>query len=412
MMRAFTAGSASTFHTTAAKRLMISGGVARLAKKAVQDRTAKLGTPPLLAPWAAQDFQLMLALRGAPLPRCWNGTATPRRDKARTARSGGTMTTTRRHLLLAMPALALAAPARAAAWPERPVRIVVSFTAGGTTDIIARLVGNHLSEKWGQPVVIENRPGAGGNIGTEYVVRSAPDGYTLLVGSVGPLAVNQSLYRTMPYDTRKDVAAVSLLAGVPNILVVAPDFPARDVAELVKLAKEKPGALSYGSTGVGTSSHLSGALMDQMAGIQTTHVPYRGAVALNDLLSRRLDFMFATIPSVIEQIRAGKLRPMAVSSLQRSRSAPDVPAMAELGFPGFDASSWFGMVAPANTPREIVSKISGDVAAILRRPDIEKQMVEQGADPVGNTPAEFAAYINAEITRWATVVRLSGATVE
>jgi tripartite-type tricarboxylate transporter receptor subunit TctC len=149
--------------------------------------------------------------------------------------------------------------------------------------------------------------------------------------------------------------------------------------------------------------------MDQMAGIQTTHVPYRGAVALNDLLSRRLDFMFATIPSVIEQIRAGKLRPMAVSSLQRSRSAPDVPAMAELGFPGFDASSWFGMVAPANTPREIVSKISSDVAAILRRPDIEKHMVEQGADPVGNTPAEFAAFIDAEITRWATVVRLSGA---
>ncbi|WP_159350148.1 tripartite tricarboxylate transporter substrate binding protein [Roseomonas harenae] len=322
------------------------------------------------------------------------------------------MTTTRRHLLLAMPALALVAPARAAAWPERPVRIIVSFTAGGTTDIIARLVGSHLSEKWGQPVVIENRPGAGGNIGTEYVVRSAPDGYTLLVGSVGPLAVNQSLYRTMPYDTRKDVAAVSLLAGVPNILVVAPDFPARNVAELVKLAKEKPGALSYGSTGVGTSSHLSGALIDQMAGIQTTHVPYRGAVALNDLLSRRLDFMFATIPSVIEQIRAGKLRPLAVSSLQRSRSAPDVPAMAELGFPGFDASSWFGMVAPANTPREIVSKISSDVAAILRRPDIEKQMVEQGADPVGNTPAEFAAFIDAEITRWATVVRLSGAMVE
>ncbi len=320
--------------------------------------------------------------------------------------------TTRRNLLLAAPALALAASARAAAWPERPVRIVVSFTAGGTTDIIARLVGNHLSERWGQPVVIENRPGAGGNIGTEFVVRSAPDGYTLLVGSVGPLAVNQSLYRSMPYDTRRDLAPATLLAGVPNILVVVPDHPARNVQALVQMAKEKPGGLSYGSTGVGTSSHLSGALMDQMAGIQTTHVPYRGAIALNDLLSRRIDFMFATIPSVIEQIRAGKLRALAVSGLQRSRAVPEVPAMAELGFPGFDASSWFGVVAPANTPPDILRKISADAAAILKRPDIEKQMVDQGADPVGNTPAEFAAYIDSEIRRWAEVVRIAGAVVE
>jgi len=318
----------------------------------------------------------------------------------------------RRALLPAIPALLLASRARAAPWPDRPVRIVVSFTAGGTTDIIARIVGNLLSERWGQPVVIENRPGAGGNIGTEYVVRAAPDGYTLLVASVGPLAVNMSLYRTMPYDTRKDLAPISLLAGVPNILVVAPDFPARSVAELVALAKARPGSLSYGSTGVGTSSHLSGALLDSMAGIQTIHVPYRGAVALNDLLSRRLDFMFATIPSVIEQIRGGKLRAMAVSSLQRSRSAPEVPAMAELGFPGFDASSWFGMAAPTSTPDEIVRKISADVAAILRRPEIERQMVDQGADPVGGTPAEFGAYIDSEIRRWSEVVRTAGATVE
>ncbi|MCR0984815.1 Bug family tripartite tricarboxylate transporter substrate binding protein [Roseomonas populi] len=319
-----------------------------------------------------------------------------------------------RRSLLAAPMLAVPAlrPARAAGWPDRPVRIVVSFTAGGTTDIIARLVGAHLSDLWGQPVVIENRPGAGGNIGTEYVARSAPDGYTLLVASVGPLAVNMSLYKSMPYDSRKDLAAITLLAGVPNILVVAPDFPARSVAELVALAKAKPGGLSYGSTGVGTSSHLSGALMDQMAGVQTTHVPYRGAVALNDLLSRRVDFMFATIPSVIEQIRAGKLRAMAVSSLHRSRSAPDVPAMAELGFPGFDASSWFGMVAPAGTPPELVRKISSDAASILKRPDIEKQMVDQGADPVGNSPAEFAAFISAEIDRWSEVVRRSGAVPE
>ncbi|MBI0536080.1 tripartite tricarboxylate transporter substrate binding protein [Roseomonas sp. KE2513] len=318
--------------------------------------------------------------------------------------------TTRRALLLAAPALALAGPALAA-WPDRPVRIVVSFTAGGTTDIIARLVGNLLSERWGQPVVIENRAGAGGNIGTEYVARSAPDGYTLLVASVGPLAVNQSLYRTMPYDTRRDLAPISLLASVPNILVVAPDSPARSVAELVALAKQRPGGLSYGSTGVGTSSHLASAMMDGMAGVQTTHVPYRGAVALNDLLTRRIDFMFATIPSVIEQIRAGKLRALAVSTLARSRSSPEVPTMAELGFEGFDASSWFGILGPAGTPREVVERVSADAAAAVRRPDIERQMIEQGADPVGSTPEEFGAFLDKEIARWATVVRLSGASV-
>jgi len=320
--------------------------------------------------------------------------------------------TPRRALLLAAPALLLPSRARAAPWPGRPVRIVVSFTAGGTTDIIARLVGNLLSERWGQPVVIENRPGAGGNIGTEYVVRSAPDGYTLLVGSVGPLAVNVSLYRNLPYDPRRDLTAVTLLAGVPNILVVAPDSPARSVADLVRLAKERPGTLSYGSTGVGTSSHLSGALLDQMAGVQTTHVPYRGAVALNDLLSRRLDFMFATIPSVIEQIRGGRLRALAVSSIRRSRSAPEVATMDELGFAGFDASSWFGVAGPAGLPADVVTRIAADSAAILRRPDIERQMVDQGADPVGNSPAEFAAHIDAETRRWAEVVRRSGAMVE
>jgi tripartite-type tricarboxylate transporter receptor subunit TctC len=315
---------------------------------------------------------------------------------------------------LALPLLVLPAVARAqsGAYPSRPVRIVVSFTPGGTTDIIARLVGAQLSERWGQPVVIDNRPGAGGNIGTEHVARSAPDGYTLLVGSVGPLAVNMSLYRSMPYDTLRDLAPVVLLAGVPNVLVVPPRLQVADLAGLVAEARRRPGQLSYGSTGVGTSSHLSGTMLDSMAGISTLHVPYRGAVALNDLLSGRIDFMFATIPSVIEQIRGGRLRPIAVTSTRRSRSMPEVPAMAELGFPDFDASSWFGIVAPARTPDAIVSRIAADAQEVLRDPEIERKMVEQGADPSGDGPEEFRRFIDREIRRWATIVRAAGAVAE
>ncbi len=321
------------------------------------------------------------------------------------------MTLTRR-AALALPGLA-ALPARAQApFPNRPVRIVVSFTAGGTTDIIARLVGSQLERRWGQPVVIDNRPGAGGNIGTDGVAKAPPDGYTLAVGSVGPLAVNVSLYRNMPYDPRRDLAAITLLAGVPNVLIVRPDSSARDVAGLIAEAKRRPGQLSYASTGAGTSSHLSGVMLDRMAGIETVHIPYRGAVALNDMLAGRVDFMFATIPSVIEQIRSGQFRPMAVSSTTRSRSLPQVPTMVELGFPEFDASSWFGMVAPARTPPEIVNRIAEDTHAILRDPAIERQMVEQGADPVGNGPQAFAAFIDREVTRWAAIVRASGASPE
>ena len=321
------------------------------------------------------------------------------------------MLPTRRSLLAAP--LLLAAPARAQpAWPDRPVRIIVAFTAGGTTDIIARLAANQLSQLWGQPVVVENRPGAGGNIGTEFVVRAPPDGHTLLVGSNGPLAVNQSLYRSMPYDARRDLAAISLLAEVSNILVVAPTSPVRSVADLVARARARPGALSYGSTGVGTAAHLAGALLDQMAGIETLHVPYRGAVAVNDLLSGRLDFMFATAPSVIEQVRSGQLRAIAVSSRRRSRNLPELPTMIEAGFPGFDASSWFGMAAPGRTPPEVVGRIAADTIAVLRRPEIERQLVEAGAEPVANTPAEFTAFIASEMTHWAEIVRKAGATVE
>ncbi|MGG5820617.1 Bug family tripartite tricarboxylate transporter substrate binding protein [Falsiroseomonas sp. HW251] len=321
------------------------------------------------------------------------------------------MTLTRRASLV-LPLLAAPGLAGAQAFPAKPVRFVVAFTAGGTTDIIARLVGAQLERRWGQPVIIDNRPGAGGNIGSDHVAKSPTDGYTLLVGSVGPLAVNVSLYRQMPYDPRRDFAPVTLIAGVPNVLIVRPDFPARDVAALVAEARRRPGQLSYASTGSGTSSHLSGVMLDRMAGIETVHVPYRGAVALNDMLAGRVDFMFATIPSVIEQIHAGRFRAIAVTSNTRSRSLPAVPTMVELGYPEFDASSWFGMVAPARTPPEIVNRIADDVHAVLRDPAIERQMVEQGADPVGNGPAAFAAFIAREVDRWGVIVRASGATPE
>lgn len=321
------------------------------------------------------------------------------------------MTPTRR-AVLTVPFLAGVPAWAQVSFPTRPVRIVVAFTAGGTTDIIARLVGAQLERRWGQPVVIDNRPGAGGNIGTEHVVRSPPDGYTLLVGSVGPLAVNVSLYRNLSYDPRRDLAPVTLLAGVPNVLVVRPDFTARDVAGLVAEARRRPGALSYASTGAGTSSHLSGVMLDGMAGIGTVHVPYRGAVALNDLLAGRVEFMFATIPSVIEQIRSGRLRALAVTSTARSRSLPDVPTMVEAGYPEFDASSWFGIVAPARTPREVIDRIAEDAHAVLRDSAIERAMIEQGADPVGNGPEAFAAFIDREVTRWSAIVRASGATPE
>ncbi len=317
-----------------------------------------------------------------------------------------------RRAALTLPLLALPGLARAQAFPTRPVRIVVAFTAGGTTDIIARLVGAQLERRWGQPVVIENRPGAGGNIGTDHVVKSPPDGYTLLIGSVGPLAVNVSLYRNMPYDPRRDLTAITLIAGVPNVLIVRPDFAARDVAGLVAEAKRRPGQLSYASTGSGTSSHLSGVMLDRMAGIETVHVPYRGAVALNDMLAGRVQFMFATIPSVIEQIRAGQLRAIAVTSTTRSRSLPEVPTMVELGYPEFDASSWFGMVGPPRLPAAIVNRVAEEIHAIIREPAIEQQMIAQGADPVGNGPEAFAAHIAREVARWEAIVRAANATAD
>ncbi|WP_162583857.1 Bug family tripartite tricarboxylate transporter substrate binding protein [Variovorax sp. PBS-H4] len=313
-------------------------------------------------------------------------------------------------LLAGAAALALSAGALAQAYPTKPVKVIVAFTAGGTTDILARATAQKLNEKLGQPFVIDNKPGAGGNIGTETVVRAAPDGYTLIVNSVGPMTVNQTLYKNLPYDPLKDLVPVVQIADVPNVLVVHPSVPAKDLAQFIAYAKANPGKLSYGSTGVGTSSHLSSFMLSQRSGVETVHVPYKGANALTDLLAGRLQFMFATAPTVIQHIRAGKLRALAVSGDRPSRSLPGVPTVAEKGFPGFSASSWFGFFAPKGTPASVIQLVNKTVNDAL--PSLEEQMVREGAEPAGGTPEQFGAFAQREHEKWKAIVRDSGATAE
>lgn len=304
--------------------------------------------------------------------------------------------------------LALAASPARAAYPEQPVRIVVAFSAGGTTDILARLVADHMSKEFGKAFVVENKPGAGGNIGTAYVVNAKPDGYTLIIDSVGPIAINPTLTK-LPYDPLTDLVAVAQVADVPNVLVVAPEHLKIDsIAELTKQIKKKPGEFNYSSTGVGTSSHLSGYLMGKLQNLEITHIPYKGAEALNDLLAGRVHFMFATIPSVRSLIESGKLKPLAVSSPERSRSLPDVPTMDESGFKGFRAGSWFGMFAPKGTPPEIVATLRDSVNRIIQLPDVSKQMVQQGADPMPGSSEQFRDFVKEEHDRWRQVLIESG----
>ena len=295
-------------------------------------------------------------------------------------------------------------------YPNKSVRVVVAFTAGGTTDILARSVSTRLADKLKQSFVIDNRPGAGGNIGTEAVVRAAPDGYTLIVNSVGPMAVNPTLYRKLGYNPLTDLVPIVQIADVPNVLVVHPSLPASTMEEFVAYAKTRPGELNYSSTGVGTSSHLSSYMLMSRIGVDATHVPYKGADALNDLLSGRVQFMFATIPSVIQQIQAGKLRAIAVSSVKRSRSLPEVPTVAEKGFPGFEAGSWFGFFAPKGTPDIVITQINTAVNEML--PGLEAQMVREGADPVGGSPAKFGSFVQKEYEKWKVVVNDAKATVD
>ncbi len=298
----------------------------------------------------------------------------------------------------------------AADYPAKTVKVVVSFTAGGTTDVIARSVSQLLAEEFKQAFVIENKPGSGGNIGNELVARSAPDGYTLTVASVGPMAINPTLFKNLKYDPLTELTPIILIADVPNVLVMSPDSPVKNFQEFVEYVKSKPpGTLNYASTGVGTSAHLSSAMLMDRIGAQAQHIPYKGAEALNDLLAGRIDFMFATIPSVIGQIKGGKLRPLAVSSLNPSRSLPGVPTVSGSGYPGYEAGSWFGMLAPTGTPRPIIDKLNAAVRKAIVK--LEQRFIAEGADPVGGSPEDFKNFIQKEYIKWKKVVIDSGASV-
>ena len=326
----------------------------------------------------------------------------------------------RRGLMAFAAALVLAAPTLQAqtAWPSKPVRIVVAFAPGGTTDILARAMAPELSRAFGQSFIVENRAGAGGNVGAEVVAKSPADGYTLLMGTVGTHGINRALYPKLPYDPFKDFAPVTLVAGVPNVMVMNTDrakaLGINTVADFIRYAKAHPGKLSMASSGNGTSIHLAGELFKSRTGIYMTHIPYRGSgPALLDLVAGNTDVMFDNLPSALPQIKAGKLKAFAVTSAERSAAVPDLPTIAEAaGLKGFDASSWFGLLAPAGTPADIVNRIQKETAKALASPAVKEKLLAQGAIPGGNTPQEFARMIESEHVKWAGVVKASGAKVD
>lgn len=320
-----------------------------------------------------------------------------------------------KHMPLLMGAMLAVASAAvsAQAFPTKPIRMVVTFPTGGAPDILARTISDKISTSWGQTVVVDNKPGAGGNIGAEFVARSQGDGHTLVMGTVGTHSINGSLYAKMPYDMVKDFAPVTLVASTPNLLVVNNDVPAKNLQELIALAKSKPGQLTFGSPGIGTSVHVSGELFNSLAGIKTIHVPYKGRqMAIPDLLGGSITMMFDNMPSALPVVKDGKLRAIGVTSAQRSPSAPDIPTIAEQGLSGFEATSWFAVFAPANTPRPVVDKLHAEFVRIFNLPEVRERMKTLGLDPILGGPDELAKYQQAEIAKWAKVVKDSGAKAE
>ena len=311
-------------------------------------------------------------------------------------------------------AMALACGATmAAGYPDRAVTIVVPFPAGGTTDILARQLGNALGNKWGVPVVIENKSGASGTIGSAYVARSAPDGYTLMVTATHHVINPTLLKKTIPYDTKKAFTSLAMVASVPNVLVVNKNFEPKTVQQLIDLAKKKPGELNFGSAGIGGANHLSGELFAHMAGIKLTHIPYRGAApSLTDLLAGQIPMMFDSVPGVIAHIKSGDLRALGVTSAERVPQLPDVPTIAEAGVKGFEAIAMFGLYGPAGMPDDIVAAISRDVSQVLAAPDLKKKFAELGATPGHMSQPEFAKYVNDEIDKWGAVIEAADIKLE
>jgi tripartite-type tricarboxylate transporter receptor subunit TctC len=317
-----------------------------------------------------------------------------------------------RAVVAVLSALLAAAPAAAqTSYPEQAIRILVGFPPGGPPDIAARLLGEKFSEAWGRAVVVENATGSGGNVAVERVIKAAPDGYTLLMAN-SAIAINPSLYDRLPYDPVRDLAPISLAVVTPIILVVHADVPAKNVPELIALARAHPGTLTFGSAGGGTPSRLAGELFRSMAAIDIRHVPYRGNPALlPDLLAGRISMAFPNTAVVLPQMQSGKLRALAVTSPKRTAAMPDLPTLAESGLPGFDATAWFGLVAPAGTPAAIIDKLHRETARVLSLPDVRRRLDDLGMEVVANSPAEFSAVIAAEIPRWAKLIRDAGVNV-
>jgi tripartite-type tricarboxylate transporter receptor subunit TctC len=303
--------------------------------------------------------------------------------------------------------------ALAQAYPTKPVTIIVPFAAGGTTDILARIIGQALTAELGQSVVVDNRAGAGGNIGGQAAAKATPDGHTLFMGTVGTHAINASLYKKMPFDPVKDFAPLTRVANVPNLLVANPAQPYKSVKDLIAYAKANPGKVNFGSSGNGSSIHLSGELFKSLAKVDMQHVPYKGsAPAVTDLLGNQIGIMFDNMPSAIQHVRSGKLVPLAVTTAKRSPELPSVPTIAEAGVPGYEATSWFGMFAPAGTPAPVLAKLNAAIVKVLAQPDVKKKINEQGAEVYSETPEQFAAFIQAESVKWGKVVKESGASLD
>jgi tripartite-type tricarboxylate transporter receptor subunit TctC len=299
------------------------------------------------------------------------------------------------------------------AYPRKPIRLIVPFPPGGPADALARIVGERIGASMGQPVVVENHAGAAGNIGMAIGAKAAPDGYTLVLAPAGNLTVNPSLYRNVPYDVGKDFAAVTVVAAVPNILVLHPSIPARNLAEFIGYVKMHPGELNFSSPGAGSGAHLAGELFKSMVGAEMVHVPFNGiAPAVTAVLGGQVQLMFAGAPAVLQHVRAGKLNALGVASLKRIASAPEIPTLSESGLAGFDVTSWYSIVAPAGTPPDIIARLQTEVAKALREPDVREKLAAQGAEPVANTPAEFAAMIRTEASKWGQIVKSAKITIE